>query len=210
MSCSANSDYLTLPSYFQSENKYEIALPTDKFLQSYNMTSWKIWEPFHSTFPNFTLIDLPEKLKETKTIPVDDLIREIGSIQDVPILDNGWPTWVYVLIGFVGSLTLGIIIFVYCRYYKKCTCKSKSMYWLSRKGRSKYGISANKTVSGMAEHLENGHVELNKIPSAPIMRMTNVPGQTAEKIQNLPVMSPAILSGEVKIKETETDDPNKN
>jgi hypothetical protein len=39
MSCSANSDYLTLPSYFQSENNYEIALPTDKFLQSYNMMS---------------------------------------------------------------------------------------------------------------------------------------------------------------------------
>lgn len=44
----------------------------------------KLWEPFHSALPNFSINDLPKKLKKIENIPMDNLIAEIKTIKTVP------------------------------------------------------------------------------------------------------------------------------
>lgn len=64
---------------------------------------------FHTALPNFTISDLPQKLKNIKDIPMDSLIAELRSINTVPKLSDDWPIWVDIIVGAI--IILGLFYF---------------------------------------------------------------------------------------------------
>lgn len=84
--------------------------------------------PFHSALPNFSITDLPKKLKNIENIPMDNMIAELKTINIVPQLNDDWPIWIYVIVGDI--IVLGVILFLYCyirgppRCYRKLCPRS--------------------------------------------------------------------------------------
>lgn len=103
MACSATTDTLTLPPYYHDESKYDISNSLDQFTYRFNASTIKLWGPFHSALPNFSINDLPKKLKNIENIPMNNLIAELKTINTVPQLSDDWPIWVDV-IHVVGAI----------------------------------------------------------------------------------------------------------
>jgi hypothetical protein len=112
MACSATTDTLTLPPYYHDESKYNISNSLNQFTYTFNLSTIKLWEPFHSALPNFTIDDLPKKLQNIKHFPMDSLIAELRSTNNIPQLNDDWPIWVDVIMGAV--IVLGVVLFLYC------------------------------------------------------------------------------------------------
>ena len=77
MSCAASSIYLTLLPYYHNESKSDIQDHFIEKLKNYNGSQIQIWKSFISAIPNFTKSNIPEMLKDTKEIPVRQLIMPI-------------------------------------------------------------------------------------------------------------------------------------
>lgn len=84
--------------------------------------------PFHSALPNFSITDLPKKLKNIENTPMDNMIAELKTINIVPQLNDDWPIWIYVIVGAI--IVLGVILFLSCyirgppRCYRKLCPRS--------------------------------------------------------------------------------------
>jgi hypothetical protein len=74
--CTATNDYLTLLPFYNKARYYSIVDdPFTKLLRNYNITSRKLWKPFHNSLPKFNLTEFPKELKDIKIIPLDNLIN---------------------------------------------------------------------------------------------------------------------------------------
>lgn len=105
--CTATNDYLTLLPFYNKEISYSIVDDSfTKLLCNYNITSRKLWKPFHYSLPKFNLTELPKELKDIKIIPMDNLINRLHNLQRINVSPE-FPNWVYSLIYFVIALLLG-------------------------------------------------------------------------------------------------------
>lgn len=166
MACSATTDTLTLPPYYHHESKYDISNSLDQFTYRFNASTVKMWEPFHTALPNFTISDLPQKLKNIKDIPMDSLIAELRSINIAPKSSDDWPIWVDVIVGAI--IILGIVLFLYCyvkgppRCFRKI-CPSSVMHESSEGEK----VDSFQMVSVKS----NGTVDADREkPSAPLLQ----------------------------------------
>ena len=143
--CSATNDYMTLLPFYNRQSTYGTFDDSyNKLIKNYNITSRKLWKPFHQSLPKFNLTELPKELKDIKQIPMDSLINRLKNLQRVQT-DFDMPNWVHSLIYFVIALLVGIFIFILCKYRKKlrlmlpCSTKSESGEKL-KNFTPKYGI----------------------------------------------------------------------
>ena len=119
-SCTAVTGEMTLPPHYHKESKFDVTNVLETFMDSYNVSSVKLWEPIHSKITNLSAIKIPTKLKDLETIPMDRLVNELTSITpiDPSFGFNDWPNWVYAILGMATALLIGIAIFSY-RYCKR-------------------------------------------------------------------------------------------
>ena len=73
---------MTLLPFYNRQSTYSI---TDdsyiKLIRNYNITSQKLWKPFHQSLPKFNLTQLPRELKDIKQIPMDSLINRLKKLE---------------------------------------------------------------------------------------------------------------------------------
>ena len=70
----ATSSYLTLLLYYHNESKSNIEVHFIDNPKSYNGSRLQMWKACISTVPNFTKNDIPAVLKDTKEIPMRQLM----------------------------------------------------------------------------------------------------------------------------------------
>lgn len=175
--CTATNDYLTLLPFYNKESSYSIVDDSfTKLLHNYNITSRKLWKPFHNSLPKFNLTELPKELKDIKIIPMDNLINRLQNLQRIDV-SSKFPNWVYSLIYFVIALLVGVAIFICCKCRKRlrlpCSAKREGG---ERKNdfAPKYGV-LGQLVSAKTE----GDVTTNRdVASAPML------GNPKDEIQN--------------------------
>ena len=164
MTCHAVSDLLSLPAYFQEESHYEIDDPFRRLIGRIDVSNLKLWKPFHDTFENYTLTELPKLLGEVKEIPIDNLLYKLKNLREIDA-GNAWPNWLTSLLYF-GGFFLGIaIIFICCKFRQKFkNCWSAKF----RKSRGSE-TDATKTVVPMAllQCRSDSHTTDQNILSAP-------------------------------------------
>ncbi|CAG2230956.1 unnamed protein product [Mytilus edulis] len=117
--CTATNDFMTLLPFYNQQSKFTST--DDSFIRiinNYDLTSKKLWEPFHQSFPKFNLTKLPKELDQIKEIPMDDLISQLKSLGQITE-DSELPNWVYTLIYLFGALLVGIAMFIICKYRRK-------------------------------------------------------------------------------------------
>ena len=109
---------MTLLPFYNQQSKFTSR--DDFFTRIINndLTSKKLWEPFHQSFPKFNLTKLPKKLDQIKEIPMDDLISQLKSLGQITEASE-LPNWVYTLIYLFGALLVGIAMFILCKYRRK-------------------------------------------------------------------------------------------
>lgn len=116
MLCSANSDFLKLPPYYQSESDFQVADSLTYILSNYSRSNHTLWEPFQREFPKFDRVEIPEKLKDIEQISMTHLIEELKSLKRVTY-DKTSYFWRYLLIGlFIFGLLAGLVGFLYLKY----------------------------------------------------------------------------------------------
>lgn len=119
MTCTATSDSLMLPPYYQSETEYLLEDTKLKLLKVYAFSNLTLWEPFHKALPAYKFVQLPEKLKEVNEIPMDHLIRTLSSL-NARNKEKGWSWWVYLSLITAGISGLGAVgTIVYFCYIKR-------------------------------------------------------------------------------------------
>ena len=114
-SCTASNDYLYLPAFYHNESKYEISDPLDDLKISTNFTA-EYWKPLIQKVPSFNLTKLPKHLKSLREIPIDNLIRELYTLDTVPVIQKRFPFWAYIII-ILGVLLLTSLLI--CKYKSK-------------------------------------------------------------------------------------------
>lgn len=128
--CLAANRHLSLTSPFDGRSQYYIH---DKFLDligsHVNVSGLHLWEPFHNSLSNITKINIPKELEEIKYMPMNRLIQRLQSVNMVPTESKGWSTWVYLFIGVISVIILGIIIVIYHKYSDQI-----KTYWLAIRG----------------------------------------------------------------------------
>ena len=79
--CQAYSNKLFLPLYYEHSAS---DIQTDNFMlphsDIYNISTSKLWEPFHAKLSNISLIQFPPSLKQMKQIPIDILADQIHAL----------------------------------------------------------------------------------------------------------------------------------
>ena len=123
--CSASNRHLTLITPFDGRSQYIF----DLIGSQVNVTRLHLWESFHDSFSNITKINIPKELEEMKYIPMNRLIERLQSVNIVPSESKGWSTWVYLFLGVITIVTLGVIIVIYRKYSDKI-----NTYWFAMRG----------------------------------------------------------------------------
>ena len=113
---------MTLITPFDGRSQYYLH---DAFLDliwsHVNVTRFHLWEPFHDSLSNVT-----KELEEMKYIPMNRLIERLQSVNVVPTESKGW---IYLFLGDITVVTLGVIIVIYRKYSDKI-----KTYWLAIRG----------------------------------------------------------------------------
>ena len=120
MSCSASNEYMSLMPYCQKDSKFEVEDSISELLLNARVANTTIWKPFHEKLPDFSSIQLPDRLQTVEQIPLRKLIMELTD-QDELVEDTAgsYPAWLYVVVG-----TLVLVMVLTALVYK---CKGR---WL--------------------------------------------------------------------------------
>ena len=120
-SCTGTNDYLSLPAYFYNETRYEISDLYERLKYLHDLSNIALCTPLVNNMSNFTEIDLPTHLKALKDIPMNNLIQELDTLNDITT-DNStsFPNWAFILIGLVICVIMLIILLYLWKYSKKC------------------------------------------------------------------------------------------
>ncbi|MEW8546302.1 MAG: hypothetical protein AB2693_22525 [Candidatus Thiodiazotropha sp.] len=127
MTCSAHNQDITLLPYYTAHTKiHPKNQPLHALLQEANFSEVQIWEPFLSSLPNFSTVDLPDTLKTVEKIPMSEFIDRFKSFQRIR-LDANWqfPLWAKFLIGILILIILAIL-YKFRRHIASCLpCRGK-------------------------------------------------------------------------------------
>ena len=146
MSFPAKSGYLNLLPYYHNESKLNVQDQLIDNIKSYNGSNLQIWKPFISTVPNSTKTEIPVVLKDTKGIPMRNLIliayksRKSGKLSV--------PRWIYLTTIIPTLAILGVGIFDFFRKKKnKCKKRFAKIYRLARNRGNKMETPGYNAVS---------------------------------------------------------------
>ena len=107
-SCKASNEYTSLMPYYQKESKFEVEDSISKLLLNARVANTTIWKPFHEKLPDFSSIQLPDRLQTIEQIPLRKLITELaGQNKLVEDTAGSYPVWLYAV---VGTLVLVMIL----------------------------------------------------------------------------------------------------
>ena len=80
-SCVASNGLLSLISPFDGRSKYQLKDTMSEFMKiQFDKIPLNLWRPLQTSFPNITKIEIPEKLRDIKQIPMGALIRELNKV----------------------------------------------------------------------------------------------------------------------------------
>ena len=127
-SCVASNGLLSLISPFDGRSKYQLKDIMSEFMKfEFDKIPLNLWRPLQTPFPNITKIEIPEKLRDIKLIPMGALIPELNKVGPLQNLNKGLPSWVYFLIAVIvaSAIIAGVIL---CYKYKD----RLKRYWLAK------------------------------------------------------------------------------
>ena len=120
MSCSASNEYMSLMPYYQKERKFEVEDSISELLLNARVANTTIWKPFHEKLPDFSSIQLPDRLQTVEQIPLRKLITELaGQNELVEDTAGSYPAWLYAVVG-----TLVLVMILTALTYK---CKGRCL-----------------------------------------------------------------------------------
>ena len=80
LGCSAFGMSMSLPPYYQAEEKFEKKRPFVKLLEN-NLSNWaELWEPIVKRFPDVTLNKIPEILKPIEKMGFEQLKAKLNTV----------------------------------------------------------------------------------------------------------------------------------
>ena len=126
MTCSASNEYVTLMPYYEKESKFQVEDSISELLLNARVANTTIWKPFHEKLPDFSAIELPDRLQAVEQIPLKRLIAELsGQGELVEDTVGSHPAWSY---AGVGTLVLVMVLIVVI-YKCKGRCPGRSARW---------------------------------------------------------------------------------
>ena len=121
MTCSAHNQEITLSPYFITQTTtHPKNEPFFALLQESNFSEVRIWQPFISSLPNFSAVELPNTLKTVDKIPMSEFIDRFKSFQRIG-LDTSWqfPFWAKILVGILILIILAVL-YKFRRHIASC------------------------------------------------------------------------------------------
>ena len=179
MSCSASNEYMSLMPYYQKESKFEVEDSISELLLNARVANTTIWKPFHEKLPDFSSIQLPDRLQTVEQIPLRKLITELaGQNELVEDTAGSYPAWLYAVVG-----TLVLVMILTALTYK---CKGRCLRGSARRrgGGGNSGAAAEApgmrmvsvTTTGGGDDDRGGDDALRgAVPSAPLLRRDEEP-----------------------------------
>lgn len=116
LSCTAFSDFLTLPSFHKHSSKLINLHEFSNAFTQINFSAISIWKPFHLPFPIKHNLTIPDQLMNIKQMPLDKLIHEIDSVQPVTNSPNFFENRDWKFFGFNTGSTIMFIILLFLTY----------------------------------------------------------------------------------------------
>lgn len=176
--CVASNKYFTLVAPYVINSPVELSNNEIDLLREVNWTSSLVWSPFVKTFPKFPELKLPEPLDNIKEFPLDTLIDELQTMNQVKVKKgNPWPLRTYFTLIVGGlSLVLSLILIFYVYAFKKwgqkmgirlclsimCGCNAAKQ----RKAEDKPAV----TCVGRQSCLDRGNVPSTLVETEDIMK----------------------------------------
>ena len=132
-----------------------------------------IWKPFHEKLPDFSSIQLPDRLQTVEQIPLRKLITELaGRNELVEDTAGSYPAWLYAVVG-----TLVLVMILTALTYK---CKGRCLRGSARRrgGGGNSGAAAEAPGMQMVSVTTTGGGDdalRGVVPSAPLLRSDEEP-----------------------------------
>lgn len=92
--CIASNDFFTLTSSYTYNSDFKIKDQDLRLLRSINISQINVLQPLEEKHLNFTKIPMPKSLRSLEQIPLQSLISELESFQEITTDDNSIPNWV--------------------------------------------------------------------------------------------------------------------
>lgn len=103
-----------------SQYKQSLEIEQDSFdlkiLHTLNFSDNFIWQPFSQKLQNYTSIQLPEKLKDIRQMPLHHLVNELQNLSPVDKNQIEIPNWG---ISFGTFLLITLVIALLCLCWKR-------------------------------------------------------------------------------------------
>ncbi|KAL4222350.1 hypothetical protein ACF0H5_018388 [Mactra antiquata] len=117
MKCKAYTDKFVLNAWYA--NSSEITLHDSDHIIIPNITSFKVWKPFHDSMVNLSKIDIPKQLDKIKSIPMSNLLGQLEAMgkQDLISVDDvDLSKWT--IIGIILLLAVGFsaVLFIFIKF----------------------------------------------------------------------------------------------
>ena len=175
-SCSATSGFMTLEAFY-SHSSTVILNPDELILPEVDVNVLRMWEPFVNQLPNFTEIELPEKLKSIKQINMNKMINTLKALRFQP--EEVIPLWKdkkVLISSSVGLVLLGIIVALI--YFRKRICNNCSQV---------VNRVVKKNVSGLDPDMRFEVVPLNDVnnmDNTEVVSLVNICKDNVEMEEN--------------------------
>lgn len=117
--CWASNDYLTLPPFYEIKAESQVTDTWGSLLQLKNITRFSLWQNFSSTFPKLPSLEIPDKLKNLREIPMPSFIDYVHNYRKVDIKGKSLSLWAWIIIIFSTFIAFLVIYIVYKKYFRK-------------------------------------------------------------------------------------------
>ncbi len=94
--CSASNDHLTLLPYYHNASKYIASNVFLRLVRQMNISQLLLLEPFRTKLQNLTFTKLPERLQNMASIPIDQLVHQLQTI-DTEVEGGTKSYWEYLI-----------------------------------------------------------------------------------------------------------------
>ena len=95
ITCRASNNYLSLTPYYEKEINFQVPDQMELLLKLRNISKFTLWDEFNQTFPNLTVLEMPEELSKLKQIPMTSLMKYIHHYRKVNVDNQSLSSWTY-------------------------------------------------------------------------------------------------------------------
>ena len=120
VTCVATSDHMTLIASYNEKilrSNVSVTTPIDRLVNYQNLSSIRLWKPFHQTLPHVTEITLPSRLKEVRPVPMNKFLSQLQTWDNLePDANDDW---------FLNNVlpTFGMTVIIICVLVICIKCK---------------------------------------------------------------------------------------